>query len=93
MSVMDNDLVEAIRTATNELGLVDLLVTERWAAGVVAIDAGLRRNGVAVKLSRGNRTDDLEALRTATLARGLVDLLIHEQWQAAVDTIEAVHLN
>lgn len=89
--VTSAEMVEAIRTAANELDLAGMLNRRQWSAAVAAIDEGLARNGIRdITRTAGADASVLAgALRTATVEQNLVGLLDREQWADALRAIDA----
>ena len=79
-TITNLDFAKALHTATNERGLLDLLVAEDWLAAAKAIDDGLTRNGIIhSRIWDRAYAADIKALRSATNDHALVGLLRHEQ--------------
>jgi hypothetical protein len=83
------DFTEALRTATNELCLIDLLVAEDWVTAAKAINEGLTRNGIIPRRVWDRAyVADIKILRHTTNDLGLVGLLLHERWTQAAELID-----
>jgi hypothetical protein len=87
--ITNQDFAEALRTATNDLGLVDLLVAEDWLAAAKAIDDGLTHDGILhSRVWDRAYTADIKTLQHTTNDLGLVGLLLHGRWTEAAELID-----